>query len=261
VGHRRLAWQTVGAGPPLILVNGYAATAADWDPTFLGALAESFRVICLDNRGMGNSELGDPREISVSTMASDVEALMDALALEHAQIIGWSMGGFVAQHLAVRTPARVQTLVLLATDPGGSVATPADRGTWERLIDHTGSAREQASRLIALLFPASLAPDIDRQFGDVVAEARDTLSPIALRAQESAIEHWHASDQPLPGADAPRTLAACGTEDVVIPPANTAALAARWPGCRVHTFQGGGHAFMAQEPQRLAQLITSFLMA
>ena len=61
---RRFAWRTVGEGPALLLVNGYAATAADWDPTFLAGLAESFEVICPDNRGIGSSELGD-REISM----------------------------------------------------------------------------------------------------------------------------------------------------------------------------------------------------
>lgn len=83
---RRLAWRATGEGRPLLLVNGYAATGADWDPTFLGLLAERHRVICPDNRGIGGSELGDG-ELTVGDMAADLEALMDALEIERAPIV------------------------------------------------------------------------------------------------------------------------------------------------------------------------------
>src|SRR5664279_5347582 len=108
---RRLAWRAVGSGAPLLLVNGYAATAADWDPAFLDGLSESFEVVCPDNRGVGGSELGDG-ELTVDGMAADLEALLDALGIERAPIVGWSMGGFIAQRLAERAPGRVSALAL-----------------------------------------------------------------------------------------------------------------------------------------------------
>jgi pimeloyl-ACP methyl ester carboxylesterase len=255
---RRLAWRTLGDGPPLLLVNGYAATGGDWDPQLLQALARAFQLICLDNRGMGRSQLGDPAVLTVDAMARDVERLLDALALERVTVAGWSMGGFVAQRLALRAPARVERLVLLATNPGGADATPPAPETWARLLDHSGSAREQASRLLALLFPPELAPAIDEQFGAIVALARSGLDPRALAAQETAMAAWHVEEQPHPGPDAPPVLVAHGELDVVIPPRNADALAARWPGARVERFAGGGHAFMAQEPLRLAELVVAF---
>jgi pimeloyl-ACP methyl ester carboxylesterase len=262
---RRLAWRTVGNGPPLLLVNSYAATGGDWDPTLLMALGRSFAVICPDNRGVGESELG-AGSVSVTGMAADLEALLDALELERVPVVGWSMGGFVAQQLAARAPARVEALGLLSTDPGGAAAVPAAADAWARLIDHSGTPREQASRLISLLFPPALAPEIDSRFGEVVAAARAGLRPEALRAQELAMALWHmegpsAAPERAGAEVAPPVLIAHGSEDVVIPAANVEPLAARWPGARIELFEGGGHAFMAQEPQRLAASLVSFLGA
>ncbi|HEV7483023.1 MAG TPA: alpha/beta hydrolase [Solirubrobacterales bacterium] len=252
---RRLAWRTVGSGAPLLLVNGYAATAADWDPAFLDGLAESFEVICPDNRGVGGSELGDG-ELTIDGMAADLEALLDALGIERAAVVGWSMGGFVAQQLAERAPTQVSALALLATDSGGPEAVPATPGDWARLVDHSGTPREQATRLISLLFPADLAEEIDRQFGEAVAAARAGLSPTVLAAQEAAMEAWHREPRgESEGVKGLPVLVAHGSLDAVIPPANAGMLAARFPGAVVEVFDGCGHALMAQQPQRLAELI------
>jgi pimeloyl-ACP methyl ester carboxylesterase len=256
---RRLAWRDLGDGPPLLLVNGYAASSADWDPVMLAALARSFTLICPDNRGMGESELGGPDELTIDAMARDFERLLDALALERVALVGWSMGGFVVQRLALRSPSRFSAIALLASAPAGPGAAPAEPRVWELLTDHSGTPREQATRLIALLFPPDVAPEIDRQFGDVVAAARAQLSPVALAAQERALRAWQTERPSPPGADAPPMLALCGDEDVVIPPQNSDALAALWPGGRVEHLAGGGHAFMAQEPARVARLIAGFL--
>jgi 3-oxoadipate enol-lactonase len=252
---RRLAWRSVGSGPQLLLINGYAATSQDWDPTFLEALCCSFEVICPDNRGVGGSGLGDG-DLSIDDMAADMAALLDAQGIERVPVVGWSMGGFVAQGLAARSPGRVAALALLSTDPGGADSVSADPEVWARLVDHSGSDREQATRLISLLFPPSLAADIDREFGEIVAEARAGLSPRTLRAQEAAMEAWHHDgSSPTAQVEIPPTLVLHGELDEVIPPANAEALAAHWPGAKVELFSGCGHALMAQEPARLAVLI------
>ncbi len=257
---RKLTWRSVGRGPPLVLLNGYSASAQDWDPTLLGELAGAFEVLCLDHRGIGESELGDADDVTIDAMAQDVERLLDARGIEHAPIAGWSMGGFVGQRLAVRSPARVEALVLMGTDPGGSTAVRASPEAWAELIDHSGTPRERASRLIPLLFPPALVPAIDAAFGDLIAEAQAKLSQPALRAQERAMAQWHerAQDSPDP-ATGPRTLVLSGSEDVVIPPQNCDSLAAIWSPCEVEVFAGGGHAFFALEPQRVAARVRTFL--
>ncbi len=255
---RRLAWRTSGEGPPLLLINGYAATGADWDPVLLSALQRSFTVLRPDNRGVGGSDLGDGTGMTIDAMAGDMAALLDAAGLTRVTVAGWSMGGFVAQALTRRVPERVAKLALLATDPGGPAAVTATPEVWAALTSHSGTPREQASRLIAVLLPPALAPEIDREFGDVVAAARAELRPELLGAQGAAIDAWHRVQPPVMARDAPPVLVVAGSEDVVIPPQNAAALAAQWPGARVEVIAGGGHAFMAQEPERVAALITRF---
>ena len=136
---RRLAWRASGEGPALLLVNGYASTGADWDPNFLAALSAGRRLICPDNRGLGGSELGEG-ELTIDGMAADLEALLDGLGIERAPLVGWSMGGFVAQRLAARAPHRVEALTLIASDPGGAAAVPAEAAVWAQMVDHSGDA-------------------------------------------------------------------------------------------------------------------------
>jgi pimeloyl-ACP methyl ester carboxylesterase len=258
---RRYSWRSIGSGPPLILLNGYSGTAADWDPTLLGGLASSFTVLCADHRGMGRSELGEASDLSIDSMAEDVERLMDAVGFDSGPVAGWSMGGFVAQRVAIRSPQRVDALVLMGTDPGGAEAVRATPEAWAQLTDHSGTPREQASRMIPLLFPAAFVPAIDDAFGDLIATARAELSPAALEVQQRAMAEWHANEQAAPAPDAvPRTLVMAGREDIVIPPENAAPLAQRWTGAEVEMFDGA-HAFFALEPQRVADRIAAFLPA
>jgi len=255
VDGRRLAWHGLGSGPPLLLVNGYAATGSDWDPGFLAALGDSFELICPDNRGTGGSERGEGA-MTIDGLAADLEALLEALGIERLAVAGWSMGGFVAQALTRRVPERVASLALLDTDPGGADSVLAAAEAWARLTDRSGSHREQATRLISLLFPPPLAADVDRRFGDAVAAARAELSPATLLAQEQAMEAWHREARPAgPAGPTPPTLVLHGELDEVIPAANAELVASRWPGARVEVLAGCGHALMAQEPERAAGLI------
>ena len=261
---RLLGWRTVGEGPPLLLVNGYAATAADWAPAFLTGLSESCTVLLPDNRGMGTSTPGDLAEMTVGSLAADLDLLLDHLLIQRLPVAGWSMGGMIAQALTARSPGRVSALVLLSTDAGGSSAVRAPAATWARLVDHTGTPRAQATRLLSLLFPPEVAADVDRLFGDVVAVARAGLLSDVLGAQERALDAWHGDGpggpSPVP-VPRPPVLVVTGTEDQVIPPANARLLAERWGTDRVERLQGAGHAVMAQEPVQLAASVTEFVGA
>ncbi len=259
MGNEPLAATESGSRDPLLLLNGYAASKADWDPTFVERLADASAVVCPDNCGIGESP---PLEAgaTIASMAGDVLALMDDQGIETADVAGWSMGGFIAQEIAARAPERVRRLVLLSTDPGGAGSVAGSPETWQALTDHSGTPREQATRLLGLLFPADFAAEMDAQFGDVVADARAALTEDTLDAQEAAMERWH--EEPASErlrAIATPALVAAGTEDRVIPPVNSELLTAALPNARLELFDGGGHAFMAQEPDRLATLINEWL--
>ncbi|HTT95056.1 MAG TPA: alpha/beta hydrolase [Solirubrobacterales bacterium] len=254
---RTIAWTAVGDGPPLLLVNGYAATGADWDPSFLGLLAARHRVICPDNAGLGGSELSAGEAVGgAEGMAADMLALLDALAVERAAVVGWSMGGFVAQSLARSAPGRVTALGLISTHTGGPDAVDGEPRVARELVDHSGTPRQQAARLIALLFPPSVAPEADRRFGEIVAAARAELPERVLFMQEEALRSWHGRPASLTVLDPPvPTAIVHGGADTVVPPDNAAVLARFHPGARVEIRPACAHAPMAQEPEPVAAAI------
>ena len=257
----KIAWRTIGSGPPLLLINGYAATGADWDPAFLEGLSATSTVILPDNRGMGGSG-SDGTELSIEAMAGDAVTLLDDLEIESVDVAGWSMGGFISQVLAARAPGRVRRLVLLSTGPGGELEVPRDPDVEQTLFDHSGTPKEQARRLLGLLFPPAMAEDVIEQFGDAVAEAQSHLDHDVLASQQEAMGAWagsgSAANERLASITAP-TLVACGGEDRVIPPGNAMVMANHLPDSWLARFPGAGHAVMAQEARPLCALLDTFL--
>jgi pimeloyl-ACP methyl ester carboxylesterase len=255
----QLAYRRVGSGPPLLVLNGFAATIADWEPSFIDALASSNELILLDHRGMGGStDNGKP--FDVAQLADDAAHAMETLGFHRTSVLGWSMGGFVAQTLALQHQDRVNKLVLLSTDSGGNDADLASTVVWSQLIDTSDTPHEQARRLLFLLFPSELAEAFYREFGDIVATARSRLSADLVNRQAAAMDEWHRNGigKQLREISVP-ALIATGTEDIVIPPSNALKLVNAIPGAWLAQFPRGGHAFMAQYPRPLADLINSFL--
>jgi pimeloyl-ACP methyl ester carboxylesterase len=243
------------------VLNGFAATSADWDPSFIDRLASSNELILLNNRGIGSST-DDGQPFDIEKLADDAAHVIESLGIERANVTGWSMGGFIAQAFAVKYTNRVDKLVLLSTDPGGTEADLASSDVWSKLLDTSGTPNEQARRILFLLFPADVAESFYRQFGDVVAGARARLSVELLNRQAAAMDGWHRNGltSQLRHLRLP-VLIATGTEDIVIPASNALKLVNAIPGAWLAQFPHGGHAFIAQYPQALADLINSFLRA
>jgi pimeloyl-ACP methyl ester carboxylesterase len=242
-----------------VALNGFAATKDDWDPTFLEELARDRELIVIDNRGVGESP-DDGEPFTVEDLAADVAGAIESLDLGRPAVVGWSMGGFVAIALALGHPEAVDRLVLLSTSGGGTLTTRADDGVRERLRDLSGTPREQATRLISLLFASERAREIDAEFGDVMAAAREALPPDVVERQWRAMEAWERGDWAHDvGLISCPTLIATGEDDVVIPPANALALALAIPGSWLARFPDCGHGFVADHPQALARLIATFL--
>ena len=255
----QIAYRRVGKGRPLLVLNGFAATSADWDPSFIHGVASFNELILIDHRGMGNST-DDGKPFDIAQLADDAAHVIETLAFGRTSVIGWSMGGFIAQTLALQHPDCVNKLILLSTDPGGTDAVLAPAAVWSQLVDTSGTAHEQARRLVFLLFPSDVAESFYRQFGDIVAAARARLSPDLVNRQAAAMDAWHRNGvgSRLREISAP-VLIATGTDDVVIPPSNALKLVNAIPGAWLAQFRGGGHAFTAQYPSSLADLINGFV--
>ena len=240
-------------------MNGFAATSADWDPCFIDRLASRHKLILLNNRGIGGST-DDGQSFNIAKLANDAAHVIETLGFKRASVMGWSMGGFIAQALALRYPERVDKLILLSTDSGGIEADLASAAVWSKLIDTSGTPNEQARRLLFLLFSNDVAESFYRKFGDIIAAARAQLSPELLKRQAVAMDAWHSSGvtNQLRQIRVP-VLIAAGTEDIVIPPSNALRLVNAIPGAWLAQFPRSGHAFIAQYPQAVAELINSFL--
>ncbi len=261
-----------------MVLNGFGATSADWDPSFIDRLASSNELILLNNRGIGGST-DDGQPFDIAKLAADAAHVIETLGIERATVLGWSMGGFIAQALALNYADRVHKLVLLSTDSGGVEADLASPDVWAELLDTSGTPNEQARRLFFLLFPTDVAESFYREFGDVVAAARAQLSAELLNRQAAAMDAWHrngvaellnrqaaAMDAWHRNGVASRlrdirmpVLIATGMEDIMIPASNALKLANAIPGAWLAQFPHGGHAFIAQYPGALADLINSFL--
>jgi pimeloyl-ACP methyl ester carboxylesterase len=259
VNGAQIAYCRIGNGQPLVILNGFAATSSDWDPSFIDRLASSNELILLDNRGIGRSA-DDGQPFDIAKLADDAGRVIEMLGIEQVNVLGWSMGGFIAQTVALQHLGRINKLILLSTDPGGADADLASAEVWSQLIDTSGTPHEQAHRLLSLLFPSDFAESIYREFGDIVAAARAQLSPDLVNRQAAAMDAWHriGVGNRLLEMNVP-VLIATGTADIVIPPSNALRLVNAIPGAWLAQFNGGGHAFMAQYPRQLADLINSFL--
>jgi len=255
----RIVYRRIGKGQPLMVLNGFGATSADWDPSFIDRLASSNELILLNNRGIGGST-DDGQPFDIATLATDAAHVIETLGIERVSVMGWSMGGFIAQAFALNYADSVDKLVLLSTDSGGIEADLASPDVWSELLDTSGTPNEQARRLFLLLFPTDVAESFYRKFGDIVASARAQASTELLNRQAAAMDAWHQNGiaSQLREISVP-VLIATGTEDIVIPASNALKLVNAIPGAWLAQFPQGGHAFIAQYPRALADLINSFL--
>ena len=261
VGSADLGYRVVGdAGrPPLVLVPGFAFAAAEWDPDLLGALAAHRRLIVFDNRGMGNST-GDTGRLSIGRMAADVSGLIRKLGLGRVDVLGWSMGGYIAQVLAIQRPERVRRLILASADAGGPHA-----------IEPTAAvvaALENQAKILTVLFPTGkqAAGDAwEARIGaqpDLTSADFSTPGPVVQAQITAAATDWYGrgdGTQPALRRLRAKTLVAYGNRDVVVPPGNARIMWERLRRVTVRPFVGAGHAFLFQRPGIAGGVFDRFL--
>jgi pimeloyl-ACP methyl ester carboxylesterase len=243
-----------GSGEPLLLIQGLAGTHAAWGEPFLSALEDGFDCIAFDNRGIGFSPaISAP--FTIAEMADDAAAVLDRLDIENAHVLGISMGGMIAQELALAHRERIRTLTLGCTfcgGPGASLTDPADAqqlfGAW------TSGDRERALRTgYDINVSAAFAQDEANYtaFREMALSVPARLPTMMLQAQAVAGHDTHARL----GQIASPTLVIHGTEDRMIPFANGELIASLIPGARLELLEGVGHMFWWERPEESAALL------
>ncbi len=233
-------------GRPLLLITGYAVTKEMWDQRLVQELAAHRRVILLDNRGMGPSP-APAAPFTIADMARDAAALLDALGIERADVLGWSMGGMTAQELALARPELVASLVLYATAPDSAELMP--------VLDRMAAL--PPPQLQAAMFPPAWAKAHPQALATLPARLRAPDMSIISR-QYAAMRAWGGTQGRLARLAMPVLLLA-GGQDWVCPAEQSRRMAEAIPGARLVVLPQGGHWLMHQQPEELARQVEDFL--
>ncbi|SAL02977.1 alpha/beta hydrolase [Caballeronia fortuita] len=260
-----IGYARFGHGTPLLLITGYRATLGEWNAYFLGALARQHEVIVFDNRGVGRSTPAAGHygiDYGMSDMAADAADVIAGLKLARVDVVGWSMGGMIAQRLALDAPEKVASLTLIATAPPGPEAVPL---TPEMTNVLSGSGADAFPKIMSALFPANAVADASKCFiGDMFAPPGYKGRPVpdaVADQQNRAMTAWFADTA---AADAlrrspVRTLIVAGANDEVLADTNARRLEQMIPRATLDVVADAGHALMFQYPLELARHIDAFV--
>jgi 3-oxoadipate enol-lactonase len=245
-GAVELYYESTGSGPPVLLISGQAMTLDAWWRT-VRELSGSFRLLRFDNRDVGRSSHW-PWPYVVAQMADDAIAVLDAAGVDRAHVYGISLGGMVAQELALRYPERVRSLVLGATTSGGPEAVLAKPQPLTFFVRVGAMAPEEAEWAAV---PYNYSLRTRREHGERIAQdiakrvehQTDTLA--YLHQVAAAASHNTAGRL---GSIRASTLVVHGEEDLVIPPRNGELLAKAIPGAELKLWPGAGHFYITDEP-------------
>jgi pimeloyl-ACP methyl ester carboxylesterase len=251
-----VAYRELGSGPALLLIMGAGASMDGWPPGMVDALAAHHEVVVFDNAGIGRtSAVAAPASLSITAMTRQTSALISALGLRRPAVLGWSMGGMIAQALAVSHPVQVSRLILAATAVGTGKAVP--------LPPFATVPGVNSQQLVAQLFPKDQAAaataylNTIQQYPGFYGESAATF-----HAQYLAAERWLAGQDAaghLAGDIRVPTLVAGGTLDQFIVAANARQLAGSVPGAKLLLFPDAGHAFLFQDAATFTRDVEAFM--
>jgi pimeloyl-ACP methyl ester carboxylesterase len=255
-----LHYERAGAGEPLLLIQGMSANHLAWGRPFGSLLEQSFDCIGFDNRGMGLSRRVT-EGFSVAEMAADTVGLLDALEVESAHVLGISMGGMIAQELALAHPGRLRSLTLGCTYCGGEGSQLMDPADFQGLVEAMGSGDPQ--RVFRAMWELNLSPGFRAEesgFASFTEMAEALPAPretIGLQVQAIAA---HDTRDRLPSLSVP-TLVIHGTVDRVLGYPNGPLIDSLLPSSRLETLEDVGHMFWWEQPERAAELVRAHALA
>jgi pimeloyl-ACP methyl ester carboxylesterase len=262
VGDIDIGYKIFGKGDPILLITGANGVRMDvWDPVLLRELASNHTVIIFDNRGVGNTTSGS-KVFSIKQFANDTSGLLDALNIKKpVDVLGWSMGSFIAQELAILHPDKVNKLILYGSSCSGKQSVPPSPKVMTFFaknvtrITSNGNARFQASA--PLLFPRTWIKE-NPNYLQYLPKSKESASIQTILGQIRAIFSWKDSCDQLSHITKP-TLVIDGTSDIITPSANSLLIAEKIPGTWLVQINGAGHGLMYRYPQKFSKILKTFL--
>ncbi len=250
-----MSCEIFGEGCPLLLVMGLGGVKELWSREFIAPLADRYAVIAFDSRGMGQTDLG-VFPVGISRMAHDAAGLLASLGIGRAHVLGYSMGGYVAQELALEHPSVVDRLVLVSTECGGAKGIRVEPGVLFEF--HGGEPPVPGSARRSFFLTAEWLKENPGSAGDIFGTLGREPDGPGLERQAEAVREWSGACERLPGITNP-TLVITGTDDIVILPENARVLSELIPDSTLVTVEGGGHGFLLQFPGELGLAVRRFL--
>ena len=257
------AYRDLGDGtPPLVLLQHFRGNLDNWDPALIDALASGRRVVTFDNAGVGASSGTTPS--TISQMASDAIAFLQAMQLDQVDLLGFSIGSFVAQEIALTRPAVVRRLVLASSAPQGAAGM---HGWAPEVIGAVGAPAPNPDGYLSVFFtssPTSRQSGVET-LGRMTARTEDRDQPTTWQtrqAQYDAVCSWgipdHARLQSVSAIDVP-VFVANGDSDPMVLPHYSYLLAGLIPHSRVKIYPDAGHGFLFQHHAEFARDVDAFL--
>jgi pimeloyl-ACP methyl ester carboxylesterase len=256
IPNARIAYKSYGSGEPLVMCIGFATNMDQWSTEVIVQLQKKYQVIVFDYRGMGLSTNTDTA-FTIHTLAEDLDALLEALKIRKAHVLGWSMGGFVAQMFAVKHPEKVQQLVLYATNCGDTLRIDPS----EEIVEILSNPKSTPMQMLSTLFPDDWLASHTKPW-TVLPEATEPTQGITIGMQYGAIQQWltpgGGSATQLKKLKMP-VLVICGDQDKVCPSSNSDLLAKAISKSTLIKVTDSGHGLMYQLPDVFAGHVLDFL--
>lgn len=254
-------YEVQGAGEPLVLIAGLGYGLWQWHKVVPG-LAQHFQVVTFDNRGAGQTDK-PAGAYTAQMLAADTAGLIDGLGIAPAVVLGHSMGGFVAQELALSYPHLVKTLVLASTNFGGPNHIPVTPEAMAILMDTTLSPEERVRKGVQVACAEGFAikhPDVMEEL--VAYRMSAPVPPAAYQSQMAVglglLAYESCFEPRLPALQMP-VIIISGSEDQTVPPGNVDLLAKVIPNARTHIMQNTSHLFMIEAPERTVAALVELL--
>ena len=258
VGDLSMEYYIEGQGPPLFIIMGLGGQSSSWGEPLLQGLQRHFSTIRFSNRGTGGTDK-PAGGYTIRQMAEDAAGLMEAIGQEQAHAFGISMGGMIAQELALNHPERVQGLGLGCTTCGPAHSVPVPAQTLAQFGQIMQLPMEER---IERFWEITVTPEFKKERGDflkrILQLGMATPTPIeTFGLQFAAIQAMDTYDR-LPQITSP-TLIIHGDRDILVPVENAEILHERIPGSRVRIVQGTGHCFFWENPDEVVEELVQFL--